>query len=91
MVSIQRGSKNKQQYFTRQCMGCFWKIAYKQWYKRCGFASYCSVSVPPCSFAHICSRIILGLVVVWFQFSLLNMPFYGHDSVNTDMRFIMVR
>ena len=21
MVSIQRGSKNKQQYFTRQCMG----------------------------------------------------------------------
>ena len=45
----------------------------------------------PCSFAHICSRIILGLVVVWLQFSLLNMPFYGHDSVNTDMRFIMVR
>ena len=67
------------------------EMAYEQWYKRCVFASYCSVSVPPCSFAHICSRIILGLVVVWFQFSLLNMPFYGHDSVNTDMRFIMVR
>ena len=91
MVSIQRASKDKQQYFTRQCMGCFWKMAYEQWHKRCGFASYCSVSVRPCSFAHICSRIILGLVVVWFQFGLLNMPFYGHDSVNTDMRFIMVR
>ena len=74
-VSIQRAPKNKQQYFTRQCMGCFWKMAYEQWYKRCGFASYSSVSVPPCSFAHICSRIILGLVVVWFKFSLLNMPF----------------
>ena len=91
MVSIQRASKDKQQYFTRQCMECFWKMAYEQWYKRRGFASYCSVSVRLCSFAHICSRIILGLVVVWFQFGLLNMPFYGHDSVNTDMRFIMVR
>ena len=91
MVSIQRASKNKQQYFTRQCMGCFWKMAYEQWYKCCGFASYCSVSVRPCSFAQICSRMILCLVVVWFQFGLLNMPFYGHDSVNTDMRFIMVR
>ena len=57
---------------------------YEQWYKRCGFASYCSVSVRQCSFAHICSRIVVGLVVVWFQFSLLNMLFYGHDSVNTD-------
>ena len=71
--------------------GVPWKMAYEQWYKRCGFASYSSVSVRSCSFAHICSRIILGLAVVWFQFSLLNMPFYSHDSVNTDMRFIMVR
>ena len=68
-----------------------WKMAYEQWYKRCGFASYSSVSVSPWSFAHICSRIIVGLVVVWFHFSLLNMLFHGHDSVNTDMRFIMVR
>ena len=70
--------------------GVLWKMAYEQWYKRCGFTSYCSVSVHLCSFAHICSRIILGLVVVWFQF-LLNMLFYGHDSVNTDMQCIMVR
>jgi len=64
-------------------------MIYEQRYKRGEFMSYSSVSVRPCSFARICSRIILGLVVVWFQFSLLNMRFYGHDSGNTDMRFIM--
>ena len=78
-------------HFAAKAMnGVRWKVAYEQSYKRCGFTSYCSVSVHPCSFAHICGRIILGLVVVWFHF-LLNMLFYGHDSVNTDMQFIMVR
>ena len=64
-------------------------MTYEQRYKRGEFTSYSSVSVRPCSFAHICRRITLGLVVVWFQFSLWNMPFYFHDSGNTDMRFII--
>ena len=48
----------------RAMRGVLCKITYERWYKRCGFASYSSVSVHPCSFAHIC-RFACSLVSIY--------------------------